>query len=494
MLKLFGMALSAAVAAAVSLGAGQALADHVGCGDVITRDTTLDSDLSDCPGDGIVIGADDVTLDLDGHTIDGDGDTWGIGVASTDRLGVRVEDGTIQEFENGLRIVTRDNPGETRYGGEGRPHQTNGYLGRHVIRTLEVRSNARDGIILEGSGSDRIEDNWVHSHERTGIAIRGIWPAIASGTSIRRNHVSQNGIGIETEMYDGQVRDNVATDNGVGLSIFSVSGRVKRNLATGNLQGIGLNSHDSDIDANTATANRYDGIRFSSWNNRHELTSNRIRRNVASGNGQDGITMGTWVWGHVQAPSPQHNTFEANRASGNGRHGMYLIASGGNRLARNRATGNAASGMYLLFPRFNEISHNTVVDNGESGMVLTGRAPSNEENLIERNSVLRNGGAGISTDGFQNRIQHNATHRNLGDGIVVWNLLENLVQDNSANRNGDDGIDLAEEAPSIVARNSANRNRDLGITVIEGVVDGGGNRAWGNGNPLQCLNIPCNAG
>jgi hypothetical protein len=50
---------------------------------------------------------------------------------------------------------------------------------------------------------------------------------------------------------------------------------------------------------------------------------------------------------------------------------------------------------------------------------------------------------------------------------------------------------MAEEAPSVVARNSANRNHDLGIAVIEGVVDGGGNRAWGNGNPLQCLNLLC---
>jgi hypothetical protein len=41
---------------------------------VITTDTTLDSDLLDCPGHGIVIGAPGITLDLNGHTVDGDGD------------------------------------------------------------------------------------------------------------------------------------------------------------------------------------------------------------------------------------------------------------------------------------------------------------------------------------------------------------------------------------------------------------------------------------
>ena len=41
----------------------QASAGHVSCGDTITTDTTLDSDLLDCPSNGIVIGAADITLD-----------------------------------------------------------------------------------------------------------------------------------------------------------------------------------------------------------------------------------------------------------------------------------------------------------------------------------------------------------------------------------------------------------------------------------------------
>jgi hypothetical protein len=61
----------ALAAACLALTAGQASASHVSCGDTITADTTLDSDLVDCPSNGIVIGADDITLDLNGHTIDG---------------------------------------------------------------------------------------------------------------------------------------------------------------------------------------------------------------------------------------------------------------------------------------------------------------------------------------------------------------------------------------------------------------------------------------
>jgi hypothetical protein len=39
--------------------------------------------------------------------------------------------------------------------------------------------------------------------------------------------------------------------------------------------------------------------------------------------------------------------------------------------------------------------------------------------------------------------------------------------------------------------NIANQNQDLGIEAVPGVIDGGGNRAAGNGNPLQCTNVLC---
>src|SRR5438034_9521531 len=65
--------LGLAVIAVMALGGGQALAAPLSCGDKITTDTTLHKDLVNCPHNGIIIGADDITLDLNGHTIDGDG-------------------------------------------------------------------------------------------------------------------------------------------------------------------------------------------------------------------------------------------------------------------------------------------------------------------------------------------------------------------------------------------------------------------------------------
>ena len=56
-----------------ALGGAEAAAKPPKCGDTITTDTTLHGDLINCPNNGTVIGADNVTLDLNYHRIDGDG-------------------------------------------------------------------------------------------------------------------------------------------------------------------------------------------------------------------------------------------------------------------------------------------------------------------------------------------------------------------------------------------------------------------------------------
>jgi hypothetical protein len=56
--------------------------------------------------------------------------------------------------------------------------------------------------------------------------------------------------------------------------------------------------------------------------------------------------------------------------------------------------------------------------------------------------------------------------------------------------NRDDGIDV-DALDATLTGNTAHDNGDLGIEAVSGVVDGGGNRAWANGDPTQCLNVVC---
>jgi parallel beta-helix repeat protein len=61
---------------------------------------------------------------------------------------------------------------------------------------------------------------------------------------------------------------------------------------------------------------------------------------------------------------------------------------------------------------------------------------------------------------------------------------------NKANRNGANGIEV-DSSDTTLTRNRANFNRWLGIDAVEGVTDGGDNKAKHNGDPAQCLVIAC---
>ena len=86
-----------------------------------------------------------------------------------------------------------------------------------------------------------------------------------------------------------------------------------------------------------------------------------------------------------------------------------------------------------------------------------------------------------------------------GDGILATNTDASLFERNDAHANGDDGIDIDSvgpfTGPNTVTRNTANFNGDLGIEAVSGTIDGGGNKAKGNGNPEHCfrghLQIAC---
>src|SRR3954451_20828843 len=87
----------------------------VSCGQTLTHSVKLANDLSNCPSDGLVVGADNVTVDLNGHTIDGVvsktfdcevGPQGPSGEGIQDDAGydgVTIKGGTVQQFANGVR-------------------------------------------------------------------------------------------------------------------------------------------------------------------------------------------------------------------------------------------------------------------------------------------------------------------------------------------------------------------------------------------------------
>jgi hypothetical protein len=97
--------------AATGSAAANSLPSTVKCGDTLTHSVKLTADLTDCPADGLVIGAAGITVDLNGHTIDGtvtqatdcDVPPFGVvGISAGGYDGLTIKNGTIQQFTGGV--------------------------------------------------------------------------------------------------------------------------------------------------------------------------------------------------------------------------------------------------------------------------------------------------------------------------------------------------------------------------------------------------------
>jgi hypothetical protein len=121
-------------------------------------------------------------------------------------------------------------------------------------------------------------------------------------------------------------------------------------------------------------------------------------------------------------------------------------------------------------------------------------------NLVADNIVVRGRGAGIRVADFEseggppavdNVIRRNLVRDSEGDGFLVGgSVTGTLLEGNIAIGAGGDGVH-ADSSTTTLTRNVLLRNGDFGIEAVPGVIDGGGNRARGNGNPAQCLNVAC---
>jgi len=229
--------VASALSGASGAAAGEQPPAPPTCGAIITADTKLGSDLTDCPGDGVVIGADNITLDLNHHTIDGDGPpgTAGpdIGIRNDGYDGVTIEDGTVQEFDFGVRL--------------------DGPSGNSLLGVVSTR-NGRAGIRVQNSGGDALVGNTVASNGTFGIIFFG-------GTHdnlVEKNTVSDNGgggIGDFVSDHD-RIVHNVVSGNDEGIVAGGSSDTlIERNAVSDNFVGIVVGGSDR----NTVSANRVSG-------------------------------------------------------------------------------------------------------------------------------------------------------------------------------------------------------------------------------------------
>jgi parallel beta-helix repeat protein len=221
----------------------------VGCGQVITESIKLANDLPNCPGIGLEVGAPKITIDLNGHTIDGTGgsiasgiDNSPTGVSTTGHSEVKIKDGTITGFADGISLGT----GANRNDIERILAIDNGTDGIHADRVdrLDISKsnsfqNTDDGIQLDSVTNARVKRS-VALNNGFGIFLSGT----STGNLLRRNSAVNNGndgILIRPSVTATRIEKNDANINGnVGIDVASMDAatvikdnRANRNVAFG---------------------------------------------------------------------------------------------------------------------------------------------------------------------------------------------------------------------------------------------------------------------
>jgi parallel beta-helix repeat protein len=270
------LVLGLAVAGGITYAPDRAHAAQVSCGDTITTDTTLTKDLVDCPTNGIVIGADNVTLDLNGHTVDGDGTIHNVGggghledsgVSVFVHDGITVMNGSIRQFGEGLsafwsrhirllglamsenqdfgitlaaddRILVRNSSVNrmTDREGAGLLVTEGGLAGagerssQHVrIVNSSIRHNAGDGIRSIGSTNSVIEGNLLSDNRATGIDWEG------DHNRLMRNRIVRDQTGIIVNGSRNVIaRNRVSHAEDDGFEVNDRTTKLSRNRAVRN--------------------------------------------------------------------------------------------------------------------------------------------------------------------------------------------------------------------------------------------------------------------
>lgn len=244
-------------------------AHAIDCGDTLNKDLTLKKNLDCASTDGLEVGKSGITIDLNGHTIEGPGGSYnGIDNANgKDR--VTIKNGTIRDFSYGAYLYNNSDGGPARNTISNVTFRENGY-GVNAYQASGLRLVGNEflggtyGAYLYNGGGDDILNNVFE--EQTSYALYDYY---ADGETIEGN--TSKGLPSQTYGFyisysaDSVLRDNVANGGSYGFSLQSMHGsRVERAKASNN-SNYGIYITDNDprynmqvrLSRSTANKNAY---------------------------------------------------------------------------------------------------------------------------------------------------------------------------------------------------------------------------------------------
>jgi hypothetical protein len=366
--KIQTMLLSALVAGLAVCGAS---ARPVTCGAVLTSDITLRSDLA-CSGSGaaLVVGAANITVDLNGHTLTGDG--TGVGIDNSGGFAhVTIKNGAIAGFGEGIRSVG---------------------AGQLKLSGLAVAGCGFNIYLADGEGVE-IKDVVVSGES---ASTYGVLCESVGNVAIKETTINGCQIGIEfgscglgpscppqedQPPTTGSIKGSAIADCFIGIGLPNTDNcTVEESVVSGCVQGIrvgvvGLSVRNVRIMGNDISGNRPFGIVAQAnplvagtlplplFN--LEIKENYIHDNVRGAvlvNVQDSQVSGNQIGNNLQFGLALFETSSGNHVAdnvvtGNTLYGILLAPAfipidaprpgpTGNRLTGNIATGNGAFDLF----------------------------------------------------------------------------------------------------------------------------------------------------
>lgn len=228
---------------------GQAQAGHVSCGDTLTTNTTLDENLNCAAAPGLVIGANNITLDCAEFKIEGPGTdpvccpTVNSGIELSGRTGVTVKNCRVENFSAGFQIggssfnTFTDNRASNNGGVAGTGFFVFGGSNNNTLTDNRANENVF-GIILSAvfGGTSNNTLTYNRANENTGV---GFVVENSPNNTLTGNRANENSIGFQVYLagsVNNSLTGNRADDNGAGFFMFQfASGNtLTENRACGN--------------------------------------------------------------------------------------------------------------------------------------------------------------------------------------------------------------------------------------------------------------------
>ena len=214
-MKLTPIVAAALVAGALAAPASQAAGAPLHCGSTITKSTKLTRDLTNCPGVGLQIGADAITLDLNGHTVSAAAkrNPKAHGILNVGHDRVTIKDGTVQGFgAYGVRLA--------------------GVQRNHVV-DMQMTANFT-GIGLVESSKNLVERSAMTGSRFVGVNLTG-----GTANRVLHNRIAGSigyGVLLQTSVADhgrhNEILENAIEGKGIQVNPGQVAAMIARNTIT----------------------------------------------------------------------------------------------------------------------------------------------------------------------------------------------------------------------------------------------------------------------